>query len=479
MVATLCLISAALTPAQPVNGSEWLLVPRLNRGQEFVYQGTYQEETLGKSVQFTRTYAIQHRVFVLEKTPQGSELALLTTLRQRREPAGRPPSDEAATSSEPNSVRLELARCNAQGRLSPGTGTVLLVPLSGPATVECGALIEVPNRRLGVEQRWETAEEGRPPHAWVVAGTESISGTTCVKLSGVQQSDDWDHPRADRTAWRRRDLVWLSPQLGIAVRVERTIEQREPLRAESTSRTVTRYELENTPIVYPNQLFEDRHREIMQARTFAAAAEPLLRDPGKFRSNTFEATLTRIHNHLNNHAPTPYREAVLQVERRLDAARSQPTTPVAVIEPTPRPTVAAVGQPAPDFVVPGLTTPQPVRLRSLLGKPVLLFFYSPTSITAVDLLRFAQSMQDKSNRITVVGLVVSDDDQAVLKQHKDLNLHIPVISGKGMRQSYAVEATPKVLVLDGEGIVRAAFEGWGREIPQAVSRELERWEKKP
>jgi hypothetical protein len=42
----------------------------------------------------------------------------------------------------------------------------------------------------------ETLEEGQPIRSWSVAGTELINATSCVKLVGVQQSDDWDRPRA-------------------------------------------------------------------------------------------------------------------------------------------------------------------------------------------------------------------------------------------------------------------------------------------
>src|SRR5438876_743144 len=198
MIPTLCLISVALAPAQSVSGSDWLLTPRWSRGQELVYQGTYLEEALGKSVQFTRSYHLHHRVFVLDKTPQGAELALFTTLR--RQP------DRGATresEAEPGSVRLELARASAEGRLTTTAGTPLLMPLLGPATVECGAIVEVPNRRLAKDQKWVVMEEGRPPRTWTVGGVESINGTSCVKFTAVQQSEDWEQPRADRTAWRR------------------------------------------------------------------------------------------------------------------------------------------------------------------------------------------------------------------------------------------------------------------------------------
>src|SRR5262249_3718199 len=160
------------------------------------------------------------------------------------------------------SVRLEVARVDLQGHLTPGAGISLVVPLEGPPTVECGAFVEVPLGRISPDHPWQVAEPGRPTRTWKVIGSEVILGTLCLKLEGVQQSEDWERPRADRAAWRRTDQVWLSLKQGVAHRVERTIERREPAREESTQRSVTRYDLETT-LQYPGQLFEDRKREIL------------------------------------------------------------------------------------------------------------------------------------------------------------------------------------------------------------------------
>ena len=51
---------------------------------------------------------------------------------------------------------------------------------------------------------------------WQVVGTESSGGVACIKLVGVQQSDDWERTRADHVAWRRRDVIWLHPQHKVA-----------------------------------------------------------------------------------------------------------------------------------------------------------------------------------------------------------------------------------------------------------------------
>ena len=59
---------------------------------------------------------------------------------------------------------------------------------------------------------------------------------SCIKIVGEQKTDDWDRPRLDRIAWRRLDTVWLAPGLGVAAKVERIIEKREPGRSTSLGR---------------------------------------------------------------------------------------------------------------------------------------------------------------------------------------------------------------------------------------------------
>jgi hypothetical protein len=153
-------------------------------------------------------------------------------------------------------VRLELARVDPQGRVVAATGLPLAISLDGPTTLERGAFIEFPRGRVRLEQTWQETEEGRPARAWRVTGVGVVNGTNC-----------------EGTAWRRRDQVWLAPRWGVAYRVERTLEQREPGSREPTRRAVMRYEMESS-IPYPAQLYEERRREILQACAFAAGSRP-------------------------------------------------------------------------------------------------------------------------------------------------------------------------------------------------------------
>lgn len=476
MVASLCLCCCVLATAQSTDRSDWLLAPRLGRAQELVYRGSFAEEAIGSSVQFNRVYRIETRAFVLETPPQGMDVALLTILKQRTSP---PPGVKPATADDAVicSVRLEQVRVDLQGRVTAEAGAALAVPLDAPPAIEYGAFVEVPRGRLAGDQSWEVNEDGRPPRSWRTAGTEAVNGTTCVRLAGVQQSDDWDRPRADRTAWRRQDTVWIAPRSGLAHRVERIIERREPGRKEATQRSVLRYELEST-LQYPGQLFLDRKREITQARAFAESAAPMLPAPSKFVPQ-LDALLAKINHHLESQPPTPYREPILQTKRRVEAAKRGESPPVVLArgeEPRPLITLATVGQAAPDFVAPDFTSKESARLRRWQGQPVLMLFYNPTSRTAEEQLRFAQSLHDsQGGKVAVIALAMSDDAERVRKQHADLRLGFPILNGTGLRISYAVEATPRMMVLDSVGVLRGVYVGWGTETPEAAVAELRRW----
>jgi peroxiredoxin len=470
MVANLSLLTCALLAAQPADRSEWLLLPRLTRGQELVYRGSFTEDTLGSAVRYTRTYRLESRVFVLETPTRGMDVAFLTILKLR------PGRAERGDEPEPSSVRLELARVDPQGRVVAATGLPLAISLDGPTTLERGAFIEFPRGRVRLEQTWQETEEGRPARAWRVTGVGVVNGTNCLKLEGLQQSADWDQPRGEGTAWRRRDQVWLAPRWGVAYRVERTLEQREPGSREPTRRAVMRYEMESS-IPYPAQLYEERRREILQACAFADQAAPLLPNPAKAGPRALDVILAKIAAHVESHPPTPYRDAVLQVKRRVEAARrGEVPVMLPATEPTPVPAVAALGQRAPDFLATNLLTGRSDRLSHSLGRPVLMVFYSPTSTTVAEVLRFAQAVRDRHHEeVFVLGLSVADDAEQVRKQSAELGLKFPILAGKGLRHTFGVDATPKLLVLDAHGVVRGQQAGWGPETAEAITEVLQRW----
>src|SRR5438445_6648927 len=105
MSATLFLLGSVLVAGQTADrppppaarGGDWLVLTRLNRGQELVYRGTFTEESSGGRVQFNQAARFESRLFVLDAPPRGAEVAFLTLFKPREQQAG------AAT---PLSVRL-------------------------------------------------------------------------------------------------------------------------------------------------------------------------------------------------------------------------------------------------------------------------------------------------------------------------------------------------------------------------------------
>lgn len=471
MGATFGLITCVLAVGQPLDRAEWQLTPHLAPGLELVYIGTYTEEALVPGVQYQRQYRLEATALVLATQPNRSEVAFMTALGLKTTPRD---GEKNAVFAHPWSVRLELAEVDKQGKVHPRPGVNLLPPLTGPPTLETGAFVELPRTRVGRQHSWEVADEGRPPRTWQVTGIETCQGVGCVKIRGQQQSEDWDRPRADRAGWRRQDTVWLSPQLGIAYKVERLIERRDPARREPTQRSTVRYELESR-LQFPGKLFEDRRQEILKARKFHDDAALLLKQPAQYRQQ-LDWLAKKITLHLENQAPTPYRKALVNLQTRLESARRGDTPPELVEEEEePRPTAVAIGQRAPDFVVSALTGKETVRLQRYRGRPVLLFFYNPTTPTGKDVLAFARTLSQRyPNNLAIMAMAVSNDLTLVRRQHADMGLSFPILSGQGLHLTFAVEATPRILVLDAEGIVRSAQTGWGFHVPREITEEIQR-----
>jgi hypothetical protein len=502
MEATLWLLGWALVPAQPtlpplptlpaayapapggvagvgltsppsVRSGEWLLAPRLARAQELVYRGTFTEQAGGPRVHFHRSYRIDLRCFVLDTPPRGAEVALLTTLRSNE------PLSEGSREAPARSVRLERLHVDLQGKAGAEPGVSLEVPLDGAPTLEAGFFLEVPNGKARVGQSWDENVADLPPRRWTVTGSETVNSNPCLVVTGLQQSDDWERPRADRGGWRRVDRVWLSSRTGLAVRVERVIEQREPARVEPSQRSILRYDAEPT-LFYPGQLADAPRQEIQQVLQFRASAAPWLASPSHFEKQ-LEALSRKIDYHLETQPPTPYRPALLTLKAQVAAARRGEAVAVEPPPPSPvtparPPSVATVGQLAPDFVATDLTAPGSGQLGRWKGRPVLLVFYHPESDRAADVLTFCRNLNATYGRyMSVVGLSVVADVKQVRQQRDRLKCTFPVLDGGGLRFSYGVETTPKFVLIDAVGIVRGDYLGWGHETADEILTELRNW----
>lgn len=472
MATSVCLLVCALTLGQSADRGNWQLAPRFSPGLELVYAGSYVEESLIPNVQYQRHYRLGACVLVVQERGKAWEVAVLTTLTPRAANEKKAAPGKAAPAA-PASVRLELARVDAQGRVLSPAGKAMSLALLGPPTTELGFLVQAPSGRVGRDFTWEMPEEGRPPCAWTVLGTEAVNGITCVKVQREQSSDDWKFPRADRAAWRRRDVLWLSPQLYVAQKVERIIERRDPARQRPTQRATIRYELESR-LRYPGRLLEERRTEIAQVGRFTAEAQPWMKQPIPHRAE-IDAMLRRIARYADHHEATPYRPALAQLQTRLQAARRGEMPPEGgPDEPTPAPVCCAEpGRRVPDFVVSGLSGTESERLYRHLGRPVLVVLCNPQTPTSKEALLFAKRLAE-ARQLDVIALAVTGDAATAKQQHRAMALPFPILDGRGLRRTFGADATPRLVLLDGEAVVRAALTGWGYESAATLTEALRR-----
>ncbi len=476
MIQTICFLSSVLAVGQATDRAEWQLTPQLTPGLELVYRGAYTEESLIPNVAHQTLYRLDSNLLVLDAGIKTSQIAIMTglSLQQNRQLADK--------RDGPTSVRLQLARVDGQGRLRQEDKKFLLIPLKEPPSVEFGFFVPAPVAKVRRGFTWEIAELGRPTQTWEVFGAESCGGVMCIKIAGLQQSADWDHVRADTIGWRRRDTLWIHPQLLVAQKVERIIEQRAAARDTPTARTVVKYELE-TQLRYPGRLFEERRSDAVKTAKFQEDAELLLAQPTLNRQLA-DALIHRIAFHLEHsqsQQTTPYRQAALHLKEELEKAKKGEIAVRAQSDDPPPLSSKAVqvGQRAPDFAASSLTDDRTHRLGESQGKPALIFFFNPETKLGREVLAYAKQLSDRQgDRVAILALAVTQDADLVRLQHKELRLPFSVLDGGGLRLGYGATETPRFLVVDGEGAVIFAETGWGYHTPTVIEGALRQCQKR-
>lgn len=435
--------------------SDWSLALRLERGQDLVYHGSYVDETIHDGAAYQRAYDLKTLIFVLNVTAQGTEIAVMTVLR---EPHGPP-------NGLPGSVRLELGRVDRQGRLAWHKGGAFLPPLEGPPTIEGEMFVELPPRQIGLDQTWDVPDTPRPSRAWQALAVDTVRNARCVKLVGVQQTPDWEQPTGAAPAWRRRDTVWLAAQNGVAQKWERSIERRDLAGRIAIHKSFVKYEL-ISQMPYPDRLTADRRREIQQAWSF----DQKLADLRRQRTPAgFDALIAKIDHHLANQPATPYRPAIVWVRKQAVASQRGEAPAALTMTETSTAATAALGQPAPDFLATDLASGASMHIQRWRGRPVLLVFYRSNSNSAESTLRCAQSLRERfSDTLAVAVILAAGDGPTALRQRQSWCPDVPLLNGREAAAPFAPSSTPRFVVIDAASIVRYFGDGFGSETPRLV-----------
>ena len=475
------MLTGLLLGATPVAAAEKAPIARLEKGLEIVWRGTFSEAVLRPNVRAFRAYEIETRVFVMDVCPQGTDIALFTSIKFK--------PDVKVTPEPVPIVRLELARVDPQGKLSLLPASALmempekrkpiawpLMPLEGLPTLEPSLFVAFPTENLKPGQTWEVAENKRPPLVFRFEGFDSVHGSRCLKIKAIQQTDDWETPSRGQIAWRRGETISVSMKHGYTARLERTIEKRDPQTGDLGFRSKLAYEHVGG-FKYPDRFGEDRRQEIVNAIQFADLYEQLLPEAGRSGENPFEQLLQRIEEHLSSHLSgeaVPYREAVLQVKRKAAAARRgniPPAPSPPEISETP---TLTVGKCAAEFTAVDLTNGESVRLTKMNSKPVVLLYYQPASAkTAKLVLDFAERLQLRYGEHALILPLAIGSSEAALQQRNELKLSVHVYSGRDVYKLHAIESTPCFAVIDEHARVKQLVLGWSDENVAAIEASLE------
>lgn len=467
-----------LSDRQDAGGAEWKAPLKLNPALENVYRGTILEECFTPQTQYSRGYRLESRVLVLGQESEGWDLAFLTTLREKETPkSGQAFSRENAGSTS----RLTKCKVDSLGHLESSQIDTLRPVGPGITPHETGMVVELPPGKMRMGEPWETREGNNPVIRWELKGREVLLGNACLLVVGEQKTETWDKPRADRGAWRRMEKVWISQRTGLAAKVERTLEKREPARQEISEKTVVRYELDSS-VQYPQPLYEDRVKDVEQTLKLTATAEPLLVQ-GPKQASTLTKLLKKTEKVFEMYPPTPFRAAFGLEKRRVESAirgeipaPEQGRVPEGIAgENTAKPANgASVGSAAPDFTVPKLGGQGSLALRNCRGSHVLMVFYNPSAPMTEEVLIQVRNWSDscKGQDLSVLPLSVRTDSASNQKWTGILGKELPIHDGSGLRITYGVEVTPRIVLIDKQGIVRALHEGWGGETRQQCKEDL-------
>ena len=455
--------------------------PRLEKGLELRWTGTFTEASFRPGVRSLKTYDVEVCLLVLDTGDAGSDGAIATrvTLRPDRKPAELPAPV----------VRLELVRIDPRGRVqvlpspldtdnpSPKVRPWPSVALQGLPSHEAGMFAEFPDKPLKPGLVWSREETDRPVLSWKVADATSYRGQIGLKVVAEQKTDGYFAERVRQPEWRRQDTLTVLPANGFASRVERVVERRDTEAQELAFRSVLTVELARRAI-YSGTLLDERKDEVVQAAAFGAALDRLLADDGRSGSKAFATLAERVDGFVREHGSndSPYRQATLAVRQRAVTAAKGALPPAPPSEVTPAsatdPAPLTVGRLIPDVTAQGVTTPASVRLSKLTGKPILLAYFQPGTSSGPDVLKLADSLHGRKLG-EVVPLAIGEPAD-IKRLHATLKVAVPVYDGLGVYKTHGLDATPVFVVIDAGGVVRAVVKGWAGDTAAAVTREFEK-----
>jgi hypothetical protein len=411
----------------------------------------------------------------------------MTSLTPQADEAVKAASGAAPKAEAVTAVRLDLVRVDDRGHvkvLNPAARLPLTLnektptadrpplPPDGPSAVELGMFLPLPVTAVGVGDTWDTTDPNRPPVVWATAKQPAVwNGRRVADVTGLQQTDGYDTPKAARHGWQRTEAVYVSPADGVVSFLTRTLVRREG--ADRIGSVKTTLELQPTGRQVGVK-YRDTRAEVEAAWVYAAELEQLRTDRAK--ADVVEAHRREVVRFTEQRPTgTGFRPAIEAVLKKYEANAAPPVTvravPPTAVEPP------KVGGPAPDFTADDVDrASNRVRLSAVRGKPAVVVFFKPGSETSEETLTVCEALHlTFADKVTVLPLALGGDLISASKQRAGLKYTVPVFDGTQAKEKYAVKSYPQFFVVNGTGEVRWAFDaGIGPEVGKLVKDQVEK-----
>lgn len=442
------------------------LAPQWKAGQEYVYHGTVLETGKVANSQINKEYKLELRILVARIVGNSAEVVCCTRLFETG----------LARAEDALSVHVTHAMIDQGGHISFCNATSgKSTRVDGPATWENGFLLPLPLKVNLLETVWESPETCRLPRRF--HWNRSAENRDAHQVLGVQESIDWQRPRADSTAWKRYDTLTFSKRATLPVTVERLVVRRAPAHQSITSEIRTRYSLVSMEHLQGPRL-DERLEDIAKIKTLQESALQLasLKHDKDTRA-AWQLLDRQVQELQSSPGSTPYRDALITLRTTISAGLENKLTLQQVNHEVAEQLLTA-GSLAPHF---SLLTPQgnTVRLQQFKGKPCLLVFFQPgTELTKSIALEIPLWINSRGKSpLPCLFISCSDVSKSMLPDFRQQAAsEIEIILGKSIMHSYGVTATPHFVLLDTDGAYIASFTGWGNEtrylLDKLIKKEL-------
>jgi hypothetical protein len=462
MISSLVALVAAWVGAGPASTPHDLR-PRLQVGQELVYDGTIQETRGSDGGQAESTRRLTVRALVLQKSAKGvADVGVLTVHKEKELVAVSRPTelDDAIA------IRMDKVQVDPTGhaRWLP-SGAEIAPPVDADMISEMGFFIEMPTDPKKVGEKWVFEREGQPSIRAEVLGVETVIGARCVVVGMDQESPNWANEEINLLAWKITTKLLFDPKTQSVCRIEREVATRSP--SAPLDRHVRKVMLEQgTNVRFHGNVLQNQIEDFETAYQAQQDLDAALALDDANRARKLHSMQHDLKFAMQRLYSTPYRPIIEKMhERAVDAEKwetAQEKRPVPVLG---GPKEVRVGQRAPHFLLHDVASGQSISLKTVRGESVVMVFVDPTSDLSLDALRTTLAAVAKEKRaVKVFAVGTRIDPEMAAELHQKVAGDYVVCKGGATDSSYGVKGVPHVVCVDSQGILRVNQKGFGPEV---------------